>query len=132
MPDHCPLVGVVVLNYQGADDTLRCLESLAAVSPAPVVLVVDNASDDGSVERIRAAAPDVELIVNDANLGFAGGCNTGIDRLRTSDVDHVWLLNNDTTVEASTLRAMLDVAAADDRSAPSARSSTTWRRPTEC
>jgi GT2 family glycosyltransferase len=115
MPDHRPVAGVVVLNYQGADDTVRCLESLAAVRPAPLVVVVDNASGDGSVERIRAAAPGVEVIVNDANLGFAGGCNTGIDRLRTCGVDHVWLLNNDTTVEAPTLQRMLDVAAADER-----------------
>jgi GT2 family glycosyltransferase len=115
MPDHCPLVGVVVLNYRGAADTVRCLDALAAVEPGPVVVVVDNASGDGSVEHIRAAAPDVELVVNDANLGFAGGCNAGIERLRASGVELVWLLNNDTTVEPSTLQAMVDVAAADDR-----------------
>jgi GT2 family glycosyltransferase len=94
---------------------VRCLDALAAVEPGPVVVVVDNASGDGSVERIRAAAPDVELVVNDANLGFAGGCNAGIERLRASGVELVWLLNNDTTVEPSTLQAMVDVAAADDR-----------------
>ena len=115
MPEHRPAVGVVVLNYQGATDTVRCLDSLQAVTPQPVIVVVDNASGDGSVERIAAAAPGVELIVNDANLGFGGGCNTGIAVLRERGVDHVWLLNNDTTVEPATLQAMLDVAATDDR-----------------
>ena len=110
-----PRVGVVVLNYRGGDDTVRCLESLAACTPAPTIVVVDNASGDGSVEHIRTAATDVELIVNDANLGFGGGCNVGIEHLRARGVDYVWLLNNDTTVEAATLPQMLDVAAGDDR-----------------
>jgi GT2 family glycosyltransferase len=115
MPDDHPLVGVVVLNYRGAEDTIRCLRSLEAVLPRPLVVVVDNASGDGSSERIAAAAPDVELIVNDVNVGFGGGCNTGIAALRRHGVEHVWLLNNDTTVEAATLRQMLDVAASDER-----------------
>ncbi len=115
MSEHRPLVGVVVLNYQGADDTVACLESLRAVTPAPTILVVDNASGDGSVERIAAAAPEVELLVNDTNRGFGGGCNTGIARLREHGAQLVWLLNNDTTVEAATLARMVDVAAGDER-----------------
>ena len=110
-----PPVGVVVLNYRGADDTVRCLESLRHVTPRPTIVVVDNGSADGSVERIRAAAPDVEVIVNAANLGYGRGNNVGIDHLRAHGVEHVWLLNNDTTVEAATLAAMLEVAAGDDR-----------------
>jgi GT2 family glycosyltransferase len=115
MPGDHPLVGVVVLNYRGAEDTVRCLRSLRAVVPQPLVVVVDNASGDGSVEHIAAAEPAVELIVNDVNLGFGGGCNTGIEALRPRGVEHVWLLNNDTTVEATTLQAMLDLATADER-----------------
>ena len=81
-----------------------------------MVVVVDNASGDGSVERIRAAAPDVDVIVTATNLGFGAGCNVGIDHLRAGvGVDFVWLLNNDTTVEAETLPRMLDVAAGDER-----------------
>lgn len=110
-----PLVGVVVLNYRGAEDTVRCVRSLRSVVPEPLVVVVDNASGDGSVEHIAAAAPGVELIANDVNLGFGGGCNTGIAALRPRGVEHVWLLNNDTTVESTTLRAMLDVADRDER-----------------
>jgi GT2 family glycosyltransferase len=115
MADDHPLVGVVVLNYQGAEDTVRCLRSLDAVVPRPLVVVVDNASGDGSVERIAAAEPTVELIVNDVNTGFGGGCNTGIEALRRQGVEHVWLLNNDTIVEASTLQQMVDVMSADER-----------------
>jgi GT2 family glycosyltransferase len=115
MPDHRPRVGVVVLNFRGAEDTVRCLESLRTLDPQPHVVVVDNASADGSLERIAAAAPGVELVANDANLGFGGGCNVGIALLRERGVEHIWLLNNDTTVEETTLQRMLDVAAGDDR-----------------
>jgi GT2 family glycosyltransferase len=115
MPDHRPRVGVVVLNFRGAEDTVRCLESLRTLDPQPHVVVVDNASADGSLERIAAAAPGVDLVANEVNLGFGGGCNVGIASLRERGVEHVWLLNNDTTVEPTTLQRMLDVAAGDDR-----------------
>ena len=57
-----PRVGVAVLNYRGAADTIACLASLRAV-PEPIdVIVVDNGSDDGSIDEIQAAAPDVGLV----------------------------------------------------------------------
>ena len=88
-------VGVVVLNYRGVDDTIACLESLAALDVAAHVIVVDNGSGDGSAQRL-ATVPGVELIVNDTNLGFAAGNNVAIERLLEAGVDYVWVLNNDT------------------------------------
>jgi GT2 family glycosyltransferase len=108
-------VGAVVLNYRGADDTVACLESLATLADPPRVIVVDNNSGDGSVERIRSSRPDLELIANDDNVGFAGGNNVAIERLLADGAEFVWLLNNDTTVEPDTLDAMLAAAATDDR-----------------
>lgn len=110
-----PCVGVVVLNYRGAPDTIECLASLRDLSIAVRVVVVDNGSHDGSVEEIATAAPHAELIMNDVNLGFGPGNNVAIERLLADDVDFVWLLNNDATVEPDTLTAMLDVAARDER-----------------
>lgn len=115
MPDAYPRVGVAVLNYRGASDTIACLASLRALSTAVRVVVVDNGSSDGSVEQITAAAPGVEVIENDSNLGFGAGNNVAIERFLADDVDFVWLLNNDATVERDTLAAMLDVAAPDER-----------------
>jgi len=115
MPDASSRVGVVVVNYQGATDTIECLASLDHLSDHVRVIVVDNGSGDGSVERIATAAPDVEIIRNEENVGFGAGNNVAIERLLADGAEYVWLLNNDATVERGTLAAMLDVADRDRR-----------------
>lgn len=94
-----PRVAVVVLNWNGKDDTLACLDSLARVAYEPLdVLVVDNASSDDSETAIRTAFPDLELIQTGRNLGYAGGNNVGIRRALELGADYIWILNNDTVV----------------------------------
>jgi GT2 family glycosyltransferase len=99
-----PRIGVIVLNWNGADDTIACLESLRRADPtANRVVVVDNASTDDSVTRIRdwsrLNAMDVEIVVAPTNRGFAGGNNLGIDLLaKDPGITHFLLLNNDATV----------------------------------
>jgi GT2 family glycosyltransferase len=110
-----PRVGIVVLNYRGVDDTIACIRSLRESTVPASVVVVDNASVDGSAERIKAAAREVELVVNERNLGFAGGTNVGIERVLASDAEYVWVLNNDTTVAPGALAALLDTSATDGR-----------------
>lgn len=105
-------VGVVVLNYRGVADTIACLESLATLDVPARVVVVDNGSGDGSAERL-ATVPGVEVIRNASNVGFAAGNDVAISRLLEDGIEFVWVLNNDTVVERSTLRALLEVAAAD-------------------
>jgi GT2 family glycosyltransferase len=104
------VVAAVVLSWNRRDDTLACLRSLAA-EPDLRVIVVDNASTDGTVEAVRAEFPDAELIVNDANLGFSAGNNVGIRRALELGADWVLVLNNDVEVEARFLAALLDEAA---------------------
>lgn len=104
-------VAAVVLNFNGADDTLACLESLTAMRPAPgEIHVVDNASDDDSVERIRTAFPEVSVSVNKTNLGFGCGLNPLLERLLQDGPEWIWLLNNDTRVDADTLSHLLEHA----------------------
>lgn len=110
-----PSIGVVVLNYRRADDTIACLTTLRRQDVAAQVIVVDNGSGDRSVDRIREAHPDISIIGNDSNLGFAAGNNVAIERLLAEGVDFVWLINNDATVEPGTLREMVDVARQDEQ-----------------
>ncbi len=97
-------LGVVVLNWNGKDVTPRCLDSIFRSSSLPdQVVVVDNASVDGSAELVRDRYPEVALLVNDSNVGFAEGCNVGIRYLLERGFDLVLLLNNDAIVDTDCL-----------------------------
>lgn len=114
-----PRVTVVVLNWNGREDTLRCLGSLQGVQyPDRSVVVVDNGSRDGSVAAIRSAHPAVTLIEAGANLGFAAGNNLGIEVGLARGADFVLLLNNDTVVAPDVLAWL--VAAAEEHPATAA------------
>ncbi|GAP08605.1 predicted glycosyltransferases [Anaerolinea thermolimosa] len=109
-----PRVAIVVINWNGGDDTLACLDSLARVQyPERYVLVVDNASQDGSPERIRACHPEVTLLESRTNLGFAGGNNLGMKVALQKGADYVLLLNHDTLVSPDFLEKMVSVGEAD-------------------
>ena len=105
-------VGIVVLNYRGAADTIACIESLQKLDERARLVVVDNGSGDRSVEQLGAVA-GIELIANVSNVGFAAGNNVAIDRLLDDGIEFVWVLNNDTVVEPSALSELLAVADAD-------------------
>lgn len=99
-----PLIGIVLVNYQGAADTLACIASLQDLQGvAAHVFVVDNASGDDSVTRIKREAPHVTLLECEENRGFSAGCNRGINAALAQGVAAIWLLNNDTTVESQSL-----------------------------
>jgi GT2 family glycosyltransferase len=102
---------ICVLNWNGREDTLRCLRSLDGSGAAGVV-VADNGSSDGSVAAIREEHPHVELVENGANLGFSGGNNAGIRRALERGADWVVLLNNDAELEPGALKAFAAAPAA--------------------
>jgi hypothetical protein len=130
------MIYIVLLNYNGTADTLACLESLEGLTTAGTrTIVVDNASADNALGTIRgwaqargretvALAADelagarptdaLTLIASPDNLGFAGGNNLGV-RLALADpaCTHVWLLNNDTVVDAYALDALVARMAED-------------------
>lgn len=109
-----PQVHIVILNWNGWRDTLECLESLQGLDyPNFEVVVVDNASRDGSEGKVREAFPAVKLIQSGANLGFAGGNNVGIRYALEQGADFIWLLNNDTVVEPDALTYLVERMAED-------------------
>jgi GT2 family glycosyltransferase len=103
-----PAVGIVILNWNNARDTLHCLESLEKLAyPNYVALVVDNGSQDDSAQKIRKAFPQVEVLETGANLGYTGGNNAGIRKLLQQKVDWILLLNNDAWLAADALDEMV-------------------------
>jgi len=110
-----PVVWIVVLNWNRPRDTIECISSLRELEyPAYRILIVDNGSTDDSVEMFQKL-PDVELLSNERNLGFAEGNNRGIAHALQKEADYILLLNNDTTVSSSLLDEMVDVAESDER-----------------
>lgn len=102
--DNRPLITVLLVNYNGLVHLEECLSSLRDQSfrDAEVVLV-DNASTDGSVDYVRQRFPEVRLVESGANLGFAGGNNFGLMHCRGR---YVFFLNNDTKLEPGALDAI--------------------------
>ena len=102
-------LAVVVVNHNARDYLARCLDSVEASAGdlSIDVLVVDNASRDGSVEPARAAHPEVRLIENAANRGFAAAANQGIV---ASDAPFLLLLNPDAEIRGGTLAGLVKVA----------------------
>lgn len=110
-PAHRPKFIIVVLNWNGKDDCLECLQSVERIEyPNFEIVVVDNGSTDDSVPAIRMRFPSVTLIETGENLGYAGGNNVGLREAVTAGADYVLLLNNDTVVDPHILRAFLSAA----------------------
>lgn len=103
------VVSVVILNYRGAADTIACLgafENIDWPREQLEIIVVDNASGDDSVERIRRAFPAVRIVESEVNTGFAGGCNLGA---REASGEFLALINNDARPDSGWLRAAMHV-----------------------
>ena len=108
------LAYIIVLTWNGKEDTLECLKSLQKISyPNYRILVVDNASTDGTVEAIKENFQKVELLINPRNLRFAGGNNEGIRHSLKRGAQYIVLLNNDTVVDREFLSHMVNRAQSD-------------------
>lgn len=107
-----PHVAVIILNWNGWQDTSACVRSLQeSTYPNYNILLVDNGSTDDSVARLREQFPDLEILETGENLGFAKGNNAGMAHVLAADMaDYVWLLNNDTLVQPSTLAELIQTA----------------------
>jgi GT2 family glycosyltransferase len=100
-----PLISVIIVNWNGRKWLKQCLDSLLAQTyKAYEIILVDNASTDGSAGFVRKHYPNVKLIENDTNDGFAGGNNLGYKHVKGS---YILLLNNDTAVEPDFLTEFL-------------------------
>ena len=109
-------LAVIILNWNAAADTIRCVRAIASWEVLhPTIWVVDNHSSDGSAEIISHEYPDVRLIRNPANLGFSGGNNRGIVQALSAGDAPILLLNNDAFVEEQDVIRLVDTLQTDKR-----------------
>lgn len=103
---------VVVLNWNLANETIQCIESVQANAYSGVhIILVDNASTDSSVDLFRERFEDsVILIENPQNLGFAGGVNVGIRHALARGARSILLINNDTTIAPTMIEYLASAA----------------------
>lgn len=105
--DNVKQVPIVILNWNGWEDTISCINSIYAAEVEPLIWVVDNKSDLDKSEDLKKKHPNVIFIMNDKNYGWAVANNIAIDIAKRAGHSHIYLLNNDCLVEAGFLSSSL-------------------------
>lgn len=106
-------VFIVILNYNGQEDTLECIDSIMRASTSNIrlhtIVVDNNPSHPIKIDEAKYGKINLEILFNKRNLGFSGGMNVGIKKALEEKADYVVLLNNDTIVDKNFLSPLLDV-----------------------
>jgi len=110
-----PLVIIVILNWNSHEETAAAVASVRKLDyPSYRIVLIDNGSKPESFQAIGKLADEhTELIRSEVNLGYAGGCNLGIDLALRMNAGYVWLLNSDAVTEPGTLSSLVRRAEAD-------------------
>ncbi len=110
------LAVIIILNYNKKEDTLKCLNSVSKLGyPSLEIILVDNGSNDGSADAVKANYPDVHLIESRINAGASGGRNLGIKYAdEYFNYDYLLFLDNDITIEADALSEMIKSFCSDE------------------
>jgi len=113
-----PKIAIIILNWNGLEDTTECLDSLKkATYPNFETIVVDNGSDGNDSQVLKEKFGDyIKLVQNDKNYGFAKGFNTGIQyALENSKPEYIMIMNNDIVVAPAFLDELIKVAEGDNK-----------------
>lgn len=103
-------ITIIILNWNGANDTIECINSLKEIKNFTLdIFVIENGSDQDDYLELKNKFPEIKLIRCEENLGFAGGNNLGIKYAMNDNPDYILLLNNDTTVEPDFIDRLLKV-----------------------
>ncbi|MFZ9228000.1 MAG: glycosyltransferase family 2 protein, partial [Candidatus Nanopelagicales bacterium] len=112
-----PKVSVVLVNFRGVNDTLNAIKSINESNyPKDLIeiVVVDNASNDDSVNKLKELKDEIKLIVSETNLGFAGGVNLGV---KNSSGEIIGLLNNDAKCDSNWITSAVETILEDEKNA---------------
>jgi GT2 family glycosyltransferase len=114
--ESAPAVAVVVLNWNGGEDTLRCLESVVGQEyPDLTAVLADNGSTDGSTENAEARFPGVRILRHGTNLGYCRGNNVAAEGCVREGKTYTLLLNNDAVLEPGAVSELVRAAQRDPR-----------------
>jgi len=105
-----PKISVIIVTYKGFKWYSKCFNSLLASSVQPDIIVVDNNSNDGTVEFIKENFPSIRIIQNNENVGFAKANNQALELAHSNGSDYFFLLNQDAWVEVDTIEILLKFA----------------------
>jgi GT2 family glycosyltransferase len=108
--DNHDRVPVIILNWNGWNDTFACLRSLASAPDVTEVWLVDNGSEEKRIEEARALWPGLRVVQLHRNFGFSGGMNRAMQTAAAEGHSFTYLLNNDCTVVPGFLRHAIDAA----------------------
>jgi len=108
-----PLVSIVIPNWNGKKYLKDCITSLRNQTHNNLeIIVVDNASEDGSIEYLQTNFPDTKVIKHSSNLGFGAANNTGIS---AAQGEYTMMLNNDTRLEPECIEELVKSIEKDER-----------------
>lgn len=107
-------LAIIVLNWNGADDSMKCIDSLlASRAQVPDIILVDNASSDDSIERLKGHVnkfpkSSIHFIKNEINSGYSGGNNVGFRYALERDYEYIGTLNPDAVADSGWTSALVD------------------------
>ncbi len=106
-------LSIIIINYKTKKITANCLETIKKSQDKlkKEVIVIDNGSEDGSVEYLKQKFPQYQVYSSGANIGFAQGNNFGVDRAKG---EYVWLLNSDTLIKSNTISTLMECVKSND------------------
>jgi len=111
MKTNNPKVSIIIVNWNGINDSIECLESLKKLTYKNYkIILIDNGSIDNQADKLIKRFPYVKLIKNIVNTGFCFANNQGIKFALKNKADYILLLNNDTTVASNFLDILIDYA----------------------
>lgn len=109
MTESKPKILIILLTWNNIEDTLECIYSIRKQDYSSLdILLVDNASSDGTVDIVKKAYPEITIIKNTSNLGYAEGNNIGINYALSQDYYGIFILNNDTVLAENCLSELVD------------------------
>ena len=112
---EAPRVSILILTWNTCEEVLTCVgHALAMDYPNYEVVVIDNASRDGTSAAVRERYPAVTLLENSENLGYAGGNNRGIEYAVEHGAEYVLIVNSDTVMPSDLLTKIVDIASSSD------------------